>query len=283
MVDWTMDMINLAALLFMGAGFLWKDNRAHLLRMSGWLLEGIYWLTKVPEYLGENDGFNALGAAMALPIFWYLAYHEFNSHRWNDDYPPLRFVTGAMFIAGMGYFIIHHVPAVSEAIITAVAHQSVWLANLPGHDFSVGDINSERAQLVGVPIMIVLECTAIQAFLAAGSFLFGCRGNPKKRAMVLLIMAPVIYLVNIFSNAMVIVMVYDNGADYFEFAHNVVGKGMSLVALIILIILAFMWVPELYEDMNGLFELPWRRGPNHDYLRFVGRLYGDKEPPETND
>ena len=281
MVHWTLDLMNLAALILLGTGFLWKDKRAHLLRMTGWLLLGIYWLAKIPEYLGHDDSFNALGAAMALPIFWYLAYHEFNSHKWNDDYPPLRFVTGAMFIAGMGYFVIDHFPPVSELLITIVAHQSVWLANLAGYDFAVGDINPERAQLIGVPIMIVLECTAVQAFLVAGSFLFGCRGEPKKRVMVFLIIAPVVYLVNLFRNAIVIILVHNNGQDYFDFAHNTIGKSMSLVSLIVLIILAFMWVPELYEDINGLFELPWRNGPKHDYLKFVGRLYGDKEPPET--
>ena len=277
MVHWTFDVLNLAALLLLGAGFLWKDNRAHLLRMTGWLLEGIYWLGKVPEYIGHDDGFNALGAAIALPVFWYLAYHEFNSNKWNDDYPPLRFVTGAMFIAGMGYFIIDHVPLVSEILIGVVAYQSVWLANLFGYNFGVGDINPERAELIGVPIMIILECTAIQAFLVAGSFLFGCRGDQKKRLLAFLIIAPVVYIVNLFRNAIVIILVHNNGLEYFEFAHNVIGKGMSVVALVILIILAFVWVPELYEDINGLFELPWRNGPKHDYLKFVGRLYGDKE------
>lgn len=277
MALWALVALNFIAIASLGTGFLWKDNRAHLLRMTGWLLEGIYWIAKVPEYLGESDSFNALGAAMALPVFWYLAYHELNSWEWKDDYPPLRFVTGAMFIAGLGYFIIDHVPPVSEFIISMVAHQSVWLTNIAGYDFSVGDINPERAQLVGVPIMIILECTAVQAFLVAGSFLFGCRGDLRKRAMAFAIMAPVIYLVNLFRNAIVIILVYNNGAGYFDFAHNVIGKGMSLVALILLIVLAFIWVPELYEDINGLFELPWRHGPNHDYLKFVGRLYGDKE------
>lgn len=277
MVHWILDLLNLVAILALGAGFLWKDKRAHGLRMTGWLIEGIYWLAKVPEYIGQDDGFNALGCVMALPIFWYLAYHEFNSYQWNDDYPPLRFVTGAMFIAGMGYFVIGHFPFISELLIGIVAYQSVWMTNVAGYNFSVGDINPERAIINGVPIMIILECTAIQAFLVAGSFLFGCRGDPKKRVMVFMIIAPIVYLVNLLRNAIVIVMVHNNGQEYFDFAHNVIGKGMSLAALIILIIFAFWKVPELYEDINGLFELPWRNGPKHDYLKFVGRLYGDKK------
>jgi archaeosortase A (PGF-CTERM-specific) len=280
MSNWILETINLAALILLGAGFLWKDNRAHTLRMTGWLLEGIYWLSKVPTYLGEDDQFNALGAAAALPVFWFLAYHESRSFKWHDDYPPLRFITGAMFIAGMGYFFIDHFPPLSNVMVDIVAHQSVWLANLGGYDFRVGELTTDGVRLVGIPIIIVLECTAIQAYFVAGSFLFGCRGAPKKRALVFFILVPVVWLVNLFRNAIVIILVHENGFDYFDFAHNVIGKGLSLVSLIILVLVAFIQVPELYEDINGLFELPWRKGPKHDYMKFVGRLYGEKAGKE---
>ena len=176
-----LDLLNLAALILLGAGFLWKDRQAHLLRVSGWSLEGLYWLTKAPYYLGIDHQFNALGAAAAFPVFLYVGYQEFQSYEWNDDYPPLRFVAGAMFFAGMGYFLIAVFPPLSEFMIGLVAHQSVWLANLGGYDFGVGEITPESAKLVGVPISIVLDCTAIQAYFVAGSFLFGCRGPWKKR------------------------------------------------------------------------------------------------------
>lgn len=274
-----LDLLNLAALSLLGAGFLWKDRRSHLLRMAGWSLEGIFWLTKVPHYLDIDDQFNALGALAACPIFLYLGYQEHLSHRWNDDYPPLKFVTGAMFIAGMGYFLIDNFPPLSQFMIDVVAHQSVWLANLPGYDFGVGDISPVRALLtnMNVPISIVLECTAIQAYFVAGAFLFGCRGPWLKRAIAFLIIAPTVWLVNLFRNAIVIIMVHNNGSESFDFAHNVLGKGLSLTALVLMVLVAFILVPQLYEDINGLFELPWRKGPNHDYLRFVGRLYGEKD------
>jgi archaeosortase A (PGF-CTERM-specific) len=274
-----LDLVNLSAILLLGAGFLWKDDRAHILRLAGWFLEGLFWLSRVTVYLAEDDQFNALAAATALPIFWFLAYHESKSFGWKDDYPPLRFVAGAMFLVGLGYFLIGHFPPLSRFMIEIVAHQSVWLANTAGYDFAVGAVTDEGAHLIGVPITIVLECTAVQAYFAAGAFLFGCRGDPRKRALVFLIIAPVVWIVNLFRNAMVIILVHNNGAEYFDFAHNVLGKGMSLAALIILVLVAFIQVPELYEDINGLFELPWRKGPGHDYMRFVGRLYREKNTP----
>ena len=277
MADLAWELFNLAALLLMGAGFFWTDRRCHILRALGWTMLGIFWLAKLPGYIDAGDTINSLGSALALPIFLFLTFHEWRSYQWDDDYPPLRFVCGAVFIAGMGYFIVGNVPPLREAFIEVIAGQSVWLANLPGNDFGIGAVTPDYTQLTGVPIHIVLECTALQAFLVAGAFLFGCRGDPKRRAWTFLVIAPVVYLVNLLRNAMVIILVHDNGADYFDFAHNYIGKTLSLVVLIILIIMAFIIVPELYEDINGLFELPWRRGPKHNYLKFVGRLYGDKE------
>ncbi len=170
-----MEYINLAGILLLGAGFLWKNRMRHVIRTLGWLLMGIYWLSRVPHYLDIDDQFNALGAGLAMPIFSFLAYHEFMSYRWDDDYPPLRFVAGAMFIAGLGYSLFQFIPELGRIMIIIVAHQSVWLANLPGYDFSVGAVTNEGASIVGVPIMIVLECTAIQAYFIAGAFLVGCR------------------------------------------------------------------------------------------------------------
>ncbi len=273
------EALNLIALLLIGAGFLWKDRRCHILRAAGWVLLGLYWLSRASGYLLEDDVINGLASILAMPIFGFLGFHEVRSYQWDDEYAPLRFVAGAMFIAGLGYFIIGNVPWTSTLLITVVAHQSVGLANLFGYDFGVGAITPESAQLVGVPIEIIIECTAIQAFFVAGAFLCGCRGDRERRVQTFLIMAPIIYMVNLARNALVIILTFENGEEYFEFAHNYIGKGLSLAVLVILILFAFIRVPELYEDINGLFELPWRKGPGHDYLRFVGRLY-DKDEEE---
>ncbi len=274
-----LESVNLLALLMLGFGFFWKDNRCHLVRAMGWTGLGLYWVTKALPYFEHSDWVNGLGAAMALPIFAFLAFHEFRSYQWEEEYHPLRFVTGAMFIAGLAYVIIGNVPMVPEFLIGIVAEQSVWLANVFGYDFGVMYITPDGAPLMGhdTNIVIVLECTAIQALLVAGSFLFGSRGDPVKKAWIFALFVPVIWITNLVRNALVMILVADNGNDYFEFAHNYIGKTMSLIVLIVLILIAFWKVPELYEDINGLFDLPWRNKPKHDYLQFVGRLYDKKD------
>ena len=283
--------LNFAALLALGIGFFWKDRRSHLVRAGGWIGLAFYWGSKAPEYYGAGDSVNGLGAAMAFPIFFFLAFHEWRSYKWDEEYQPLRFVTGATFIAGMGYFIIGQVPVFSKVLIDVVAHHSVSFTNLFGYSFEAGNmmLDAETGAYFS-PILrngptwinIILDCTAIQAIIVAGAFLFGCRGARRKRTKMFLLFLPVIYFTNLVRNAIVIIAVEHNGPEYFEFAHNVIGKGLSLVILVVLIIIAFIYVPGLYEDINGMFELPWRNKPGHDYMKHVGRLY-DKEKESSED
>ena len=72
-----------------------------------------------------------------------------------------------------------------------------------------------------------------------------------------------------------------SSGDPFELVHNWYGKTLSLGVLLVLIFVAFRLLPELYLNINGLFELPWRKRPRHDYQKFVGRLSRKKKEGPT--
>ncbi len=74
---------------------------------------------------------------------------------------------------------------------------------------------------------------------------------------------------------------YDVKGDPWEFVHNGYGKGLSFVVLLVLMLLAFWLLPELYLNINGLFELPWRKTPGHDYKKHVGRILGKLARPKA--
>src|SRR2546422_4234518 len=59
--------------LLLGIGFFWKDRRSHLARALGWSIFGVFWFLHVPDYVNQEDALNALGAAVALPIFLFVA------------------------------------------------------------------------------------------------------------------------------------------------------------------------------------------------------------------
>ena len=81
-----------------------------------------------------------------------------------------------------------------------------------------------------------------------------------------------IYFLNLIRNAGVVYMV-GSGMTSFEMAHNVIGKTGSLLALILLLFLTFKIVPELYDELLGIINLPKRKGPVE---LFIGGLLGKK-------
>ena len=81
-----------------------------------------------------------------------------------------------------------------------------------------------------------------------------------RRWKAFLVTVPVIYVLNIIRNIGVIYGI--EVLDYsFEFMHHVVGKIGSLLALIILAYFAFSFLPELFDNIMGLADLPKRKGP----------------------
>src|SRR3990170_4313871 len=201
-----LDVLLFAGLVLFGVGAYWRDRRCHLARAAAWALFGAFWFAQVPAFLNSGDPVNSLGAAVALPVFLFLAYHETLSYKWDEEYQPLRFLAvGAFWAAGI-YFVVDRVPAISGGLIDLVANHTVVLRNV------------------------------------------------------------------------VVIYFYNEAGDAWEFVHNAYGKGLSFLVLIVLMLVAFWLLPELYLNINGLFELPWRKRPGHDYRRFVGRL-SKKKPP----
>ncbi len=275
------DIIAVISLGLIAVGRLSNVRKGHLVIGLGWALFGFYWALEFPYYLGIADFINAVLSIGALPAFLFLTYHEVLSYRWNEDYRPLSFLASVTAGTGLPYFFIKYVPFISKPLIDIVAYQSVWITNLFGRHLSLSGgswVNGEyMAHIEGVPVSIILACTGIQAILVAFSLIYFSRGDSAVRRNLLLIVIPVIYVANLFRNVLVFLLVDANGASYFEFAHNVIGKGMSTVVLLILALYTFGKIPQMYDDINGLFDLPWRKGPGHDYVAHFDAMLGVKK------
>ncbi len=259
-------------LLLEGAGFFYLKREKHLFRASGWIFLGIYWPTLSPGFIAIGDFTNTFFCIAALPFFFYLAFHEFLSYRTGEEHRGLKFIAGAAFLAGFPYFIIDRIPIVAGTLISIVAGQSVWLFNgITGSTFTADPVNyfgnslwykTDLVHEIGalVPqanIRIILACTAIQSILIAFGVVMASRSHLRNKEKALLLNIPTIYLLNLVRNAGVIYLTYYNITD-FETAHNYIGKGGSLIALIILLFITFEIMPELYDDIASLANLPKR-------------------------
>ena len=261
-------------LLLLGAGFLWRQkNVGSTLKIAGWVLFAAFWST-MPSFLylsEDGDIFNAMVCVIGVYVLVYLAYHEWLSWKRRDHPVSLNWIAGATFLAGIIYFTFEiAVPSLKDWFIEVVAAQSTDLLHLLG-------VNAVRSDSVIVynnaPITIIFACTAIQSMVLFVGMIGAINSAPlKRRAVGLLVTVVPIYFLNLIRNAGVVVMV-GSGVVSFDIAHNVIGKLASLVALILLLLLTFRIVPEMYDEILGIVNLTKRQGPVE--LFFV-RLLGKK-------
>ena len=291
-----LDVLLFSGIVLFGVGFFWRDRRCHLARLAGWAAFGAFWFLQVPSFVDQGDPVNALGAAAALPVFLFFAYHEKFSYDWREEYQPLRFLAGGAFFAAGIYFAVDRIPPLSAGLIELVANQTAFLLNGLSPGYSVGPANLAgnagwwrvNGEEIYAPVVaaggtavvnIILACTAIQGITITAALVPGTTDPPKRKAFVLAILVPATYVMNLARNV-VVIHLYQGGGEW-EFVHNGVGKTLSFVVLLVLMLLAFWLLPELYLNINGLFELPWRRRPGHDYRKHVGRILGKIARPKA--
>lgn len=82
----------------------------------------------------------------------------------------------------------------------------------------------------------------------------------RRKITVFLIVIPIIFITNIFRNVGVITASYSGMIDFYT-AHNIVAKIMSLVMMMFLTWVLFEYLPELQENLMGLFDLTKRVKP----------------------
>ncbi|PKK86476.1 MAG: archaeosortase A [Thermoplasmata archaeon HGW-Thermoplasmata-1] len=275
---------------FLGLGYIFRLRSRHILMAVGWLVFSLYWGTQVDLLYWEEGGFiNAAFGAAAVYLFAYLAYHEVISHAKKENFAPLEFMAGATFVAAFFYFLVERIPSVSRFLITEVADQSAGVLRLFGHDFTSGVAilphgapwfafnapiyyNGEMTN-----ISIILACTALQSIMIFVGAIYATTGKiPLKRRIAALAATAIpIYVLNLFRNAGVIWAVIVRGWD-FGIVHDWVAKFGVLLVLVALAYIVFKLLPELYDDLAGLLDLPKRNGPVE---RFFRERFGKK--PET--
>ena len=262
------------------------SNIGHNLNIVGWLCLGFFWWLQVEHYIIIKDPINALFCAAAVPFFGYLAYHEYQSILWNAKYEPLRWLAAMTVIAGGIYFFVERVPLLSGWLIHLIAEQSIWILNVLDLETTLGaldygegsrwyrpasehqevrvSVEGESWQHIDAPtVNIVLACTALQSMIIFVGGVICTKAPYNRRFYAFLATVPPIYILNLIRNAGVIWLTYEHvwGDDTFFWAHAVIGKVGSLIALIFLAIAVFHFLPEMQDSILGVIDLPLREAP----------------------
>lgn len=290
----------------LGAGYVVKDRRKHLLRAAGWILFGLYWPFQAPEYFwptksSEPDPINGWFTLLGPLFLWYVAYHEYRSYQWNEDPPALRWFTGAAFTAAITYFLVFELPPITTWIIHETAVQSAWLYNwlfYGGADVAIvvqdqfanpegfreshicltdrpSTVNGFCPPGVDYAVTVVLACTAVQSIMIFVGAIACLDADHRRKLRGYLYTVPVIYFLNLFRNAGIVYGYKDLnwgmfGIDAFEWMHSWVGKLGSLFAMVLIALAVFATLPELHGHILDLFDLRKRNRPG---------FFGKQPPP----
>ena len=280
--DAAVSVLAFVALALLAGGYVLRRREKHLLRIAGWVAFGLYWPTQSAHFFATDDPFNGYATLLAPLLFFYLAYHEWLSRKWQEDPRALRWITGTAVIAAGTYFFIYEVPGGTDAVIGIVAHHSSWLLaalfGVPNYvQVDVGAPPEAKYHIFlegwgadAYAVTIILACTAIQSimiFVGAIATTQGSSADFKKRQLKGIAYTAVpIYGLNLLRNAGIvygykILGLTAFGMDSFDFMHSYVGKGGSLIALIAIALVVFRLLPELHQNILDIFDLPKRRRP----------------------
>lgn len=257
-------------LIFIGLGAISEKKISEELKISGWIIFAFYWSTQINNFLEYQDLVNVFICIGGIYVLSYLAYHEWISIKTGEKISCLDWIAGAAAISGLIYFSMEQSP-ISSWLIESVATQSAALLN-----FFTGNIgvNGHTIYYNGeYAVTIIFACTAIQSIVLFVGMIFSLNNVSLKRKVYgLIVTVAPIYFLNLIRNAS---MAYLIGSDLtsFNIAHNWIGKGGSLVALVVLLFVVAKIVPEIFDEILCLIDLPKRKGPIerkiHNYFRRV--------------
>lgn len=254
-------------LLLIGATL---EYRKHLFRILGFSIVGLFWLTEVTSFIEIGDYFNASLVVVGSLLFVYLGYHEYLSKKWNEDPRVMEFLAGTVSMAMIIYFLVQRIPLFSGALIDITARHSTWIVNRLGHSFTSGAIDyggtslfyrtaesSIRVPIEGSGINIILACTGLQVMAAGAALIWQTAADLKPKLKSILLVVGVVYVANLLRNVMIIHLTVEDIVS-FEMAHNQIAKILSMIVLIVLLLVVFEIIPELFERIMDIVELPKR-------------------------
>jgi len=248
-------------LVLLGIGFLIKHNGlGNKLKIMGWMFFSLYWSTQ-PVYLyhiEDGDLINASICIIGVYVLSYMAYHEWLSLKRKESISCLNWIAGACCLAGIIYFGIEFSP-LQLWLRELVATHSVWLLRV---------ITGEQVLHNGVyfiyksvSIELIFACTAVQAMVIFVGILLPLQNVDFKRKIIGLIVTIIpIYFLNVIRNTLVAYLVGNKITD-FNMAHNYIAKGGSLITLVILLFVLIKIIPEVFDEIIALTDLPKRNGP----------------------
>jgi archaeosortase A (PGF-CTERM-specific) len=269
--------------------FLIPGRHRNYAAIIGWIFIVLFLFATLPEYFSENNFLYPLMAILSVPFLYITVKHLL-----ADDI-RVHYLTRAAAIAFLIYFPFAiddytQISGLGTLLINMVVSQVVWLLHLFNYPVSLESWNIIAQH--GFRVEIILACTGIQSIAIMLGVAAAVPTTLRQKVYAFLLVAPTIYILNLFRNVFVI-MAYTSqwfpyypdiagngevGYESFFWAHNVIAELLALVILIIIAYSLFTLIPRLGTFADELYQLYYG-----ELVRGFGRDRGNgPEKPEPS-
>ncbi|MDD1672837.1 MAG: archaeosortase A [Methanomicrobiales archaeon] len=252
-------LIFFACVAFVGS--LIPFRYAHFLAAGGWVAIVAILFTELPYYFSVNNFLYPTLALFSIPFLMISLRHL------QKREPVLMQLSRAAALAILIYAPFAFIPALGDWLIDLVVRQVAWvlgILELPV-TLPVWNIISRN----GFRTEIILACTGIQSIAIMLGVVAGVVTTFRQKVIAFLLIAPVIYILNILRNTFVIAAYTEQWFPYFPeissngeygyesffWAHNVISEILALFVLIGLAYELFVIIPTLGDWANDLYTL----------------------------
>jgi archaeosortase A (PGF-CTERM-specific) len=265
------------ALIFLAcAGFigsLFPFRYAHYAAAGGWVAIVAALFTELPYYFSVNNFLYPTFALLSVPFLIITLRHLMKKN------PILMQLSRAAALAFIIYAPFAFVPSLGDWLIHIVVEQVAWMLGVAQLPVSLPSWNIIARN--GFRTEIILGCTGIQSIAIMLGVAAGVRTNLHQKMSAFLLIAPIIYILNLVRNTFVIAAYTEQwfpylpeiasngeyGYESFFWAHNVISEILALFVLIGLAYELFIIIPALGDWANDLYTLY-----RDDVVEFLQRI-----------
>ncbi len=244
-------LIVLSCILFLLTLFTGKHRKYYA--AGAWITLIIVFISGVPEWIAESNILYPLMAVLSIP---FLVVTLILLHRENNEAFSL---TRAAAIAWIIYAPFTFFTGPGNALILLVVDQTAFIIQTLGYNVTFSEWNILQRGMFRVEI--ILACTGIQAIAIMLGVAAAVKTTWKQKIFAFLLVAPTIYILNLFRNAAVVIAYTDQwfsflpdisgnpeiGYSTFFWAHNIFAELLALLLLIAITFGLFKLIPELAE------------------------------------
>jgi len=241
-------------------------KKENIFRVSAvaWLLFSLYILITMYKSLdGPYHSEELLSDIVFLVFPLYFAYHEYISWKNKEDYAGLRFINGLFAISMILYLVVYSVPPLAGAVVYFSAYKAAALLTLLGYPSQASGVDlggndgllRENELFISSEIFrkgqtdlidVNLTCSAFPSLVIFLALVLLSRKEARTKAKALLVI-PLIHLLNVLRVAALVYVLYTEMMSYL-LAHDILSRGLSLLALFAIFAYFFKLLPDVHKD-----------------------------------